>query len=82
MKKKDLVKLLENIDPEATVIVQTSNTMEQGQSLVEVKGADEYKTGKKETKRFRDEFDDEDPYYNSEVWNISGGKESVVLIRG
>lgn len=61
--------LLKN--PDMPVIVQTSNTMEQGQSKVDLKYI---RTGhyKKENRCFRDAFDYTN--YTSEVWSYA--KES------
>jgi hypothetical protein len=41
MKVKELIKQLKKMDPDATVIAQTHNTMEQGQENVELKSANE-----------------------------------------
>ncbi len=78
MKVKDVLKLLENCDQEAEVIVCSSN-FELNHAEVPVSMVHQYDTGSKEKQTFRDAFDGET--YDKEVYSIVGGKENVVLIR-
>jgi hypothetical protein len=76
MLAKELAKeLLKN--PDMPVIVQTSNTMEQGQSKVDLKYV---RTGhyKKVNKQFRDAFDGIN--YSSEIWGYAEHSDENAVI--
>lgn len=77
MKVKDLIEKLGEFDPDAVVIVTSSN-FELGGSDVEVSFAHQYDSGKCEVRTFMDAFDYE--RYDTKVYSIVGGNESVVLI--
>ena len=77
MKTKDLIKKLKELDPEAEVIVTSSN-FEQNHAKVLVTSVHQYNGGSKRQQAFRDAFDNET--YQKEVWSIIGGDLKVVLI--
>lgn len=77
MKNKDLIKELKKLDPEAEVIVTSSN-FEQNNAKVPVSFIHQYNEGSKKTQQFRDAFDYET--YNKEVVSIIGGDLKVILI--
>ncbi len=81
MNVKDLIAKLEKEDPKAIVILQTANTMEIGQELVELDSVQSSKTGGSRIKKCRDAFDDEGGPYDATVWNMFHGKKSVVALR-
>lgn len=67
MKAKDLIKILEK-NPEAEVIVTSSNTMEHGGRMIAVTSVNEM-TGTKKTQTCRDAFDG--GMYEQEFWGLS-----------
>lgn len=77
MKVKDAIKELQKLDPNATLIVTSSN-FELKYSKIKVSSIHQYDEGLVKKEGFRDAFDGEN--YSTEVWNIIGGKEKVVLI--
>lgn len=77
MKAKDLIKKLGEVDPEAEIIVSSSN-FELKNSRVSVTQVMPFETGKKETRGFYDAFDGIS--YEKEVWSVVGGNEKVVIL--
>lgn len=77
MKVKDLIKELEKMNPEAEVIISSSN-FELRNAFISDFHVTKYETGLKKKESFRDAFDGEE--YKKEVWNLSGGSESIILI--
>lgn len=77
MKVKDLIDKLKTMDQDAVVIVASDN-FELNGATVEVHYVHEHKGGSKENRIFRDAFDGET--YDKEVYSISGGIMTVVLI--
>jgi len=77
MKVKDLIKKLETLDQDATVIV-TSPNFELNGASVPVSFVHQYNEGSKKLQTFRDAFD----YvaYSTETWTIIGGKTPVVMM--
>ena len=75
MTVEDLIEKLKKEDPKATVLVVSSN-FELNHSDVELQNVWPSKTGKVETKTFRDAFDGES--YNAKVWSPIGGDKSIV----
>lgn len=77
MKIKDIIKKLQELDPEAEGIITSAN-FELNGATVPVSSIHQYKTGSVKTQKFRDAFDGD--YYNKEVYSIVGGKNKVVYI--
>jgi hypothetical protein len=77
MKVKDLIKALETVDPEATVIITSSNFELRG-AQIPVSYVHESKKGSKRIQGFRDAFDGDS--YDKETWSTIGGEESVIVI--
>lgn len=77
MKVKDLIEKLQKADPEATVIIKSSNFELKG-AEVPVSSVYGTKTGSKKIEGFVDYFDGES--YSKETWSSFGGEESIVHI--
>ncbi len=77
MKVKDAIKQLKKLDPEAVILVTSSN-FELNGAEVPLSYLHSYKTGTKQMRTFRDAFDGET--YQKEVWSIINGKLSVVTL--
>ena len=77
MKVKDLIEQLKGQDPEATVILTSSN-FELNGADVPLGGIFGSETGNKKVKTFRDAFDGES--YETEVWSPFGGNEKVISL--
>jgi hypothetical protein len=77
MKVKDLIEKLQGCDPEAVVLVRSSN-FELGGSEVEAKYVHESKEGSLSQKQCVDAFDY--TRYSTPVWSTIGGDKTVVSI--
>lgn len=75
MTVEDLIEKLKKEDPKAVVLLASSN-FELNNSDVELTHVWHSKTGKEETKTFRDAFDGDT--YNTKVWSTIGGDKSIV----
>lgn len=75
MKVKHLIEKLLKTDPEAEVIITSSN-FELNGADVPLGGLIESDKGSKKERTFRDAFDGE--IYSKEIWSISGGSLSVI----
>jgi hypothetical protein len=74
---KDLIEKLKEQDPNAEVIVKSSN-FELCGAYVPLDYISISNTGLKKKETFRDAFDG--CAYSTEVWKLSGGAESIVII--
>lgn len=70
-------KKLKELDPEAEVIVTSSN-FEHSYRKVPVTFVHQYNEGSKKQEQFRDAFDNEN--YKKEIWSVIGGDLKIVLI--
>jgi len=77
MKVKELIEKLRGQDPEATVIITSSN-FELNGADVPLSGIIGGEAGSKEIRTFRDAFDGET--YEKEVWSPYGGNEKVISL--
>jgi len=77
MKVKELIEKLKGQDPEATVIITSSN-FELNGADVPLSGVIGGESGSKHMKTFRDAFDNET--YEKEVWSPYGGQEKVISL--
>jgi hypothetical protein len=77
MKVKDLIENLKNVDPEATVILTSSN-FELSGAEVPLSGILTGESGSKKSQTFRDAFDGGS--YDKEVWSTFGGTEKVISL--
>lgn len=79
MKVKEAIKLLKEQDPEAEVVVTSSN-LEHKNNLVSAEHISSYNSGMKRVKEFNDAFDN--TAYSKPIWNLYTGSENVVFIDG
>lgn len=77
MKVKDLLKALVKENPEATVILQSSNVMEHGQANVEMTAIIASGTGKVTHTKHRDGFDNS--MYEGDVWTVYSDGDKLVV---
>lgn len=77
MKKKDLIKRLEKVDDNATILVTSMNPEHNG-STVELKSVVESSTASRKKEEFKDMMDY--TKYHQETWSIIGGDKKVVFL--
>jgi len=79
MKVKEAIKLLKEQDPEAELIITSSN-FELKNSMVSAKHIVGFNHGMEREVEFKDSFDQSG--YKKPVWNLFVGSENVVFIDG
>lgn len=77
MNVQELIKKLEALDPNAEVIITSSN-FELNGANVTLDWVSQYNTGKAKQERFRDAFDGD--HYTKKVWDITGGNTPIVYL--
>jgi hypothetical protein len=77
MNVQELIKKLEALDPNAQVVITSSN-FELGGANVSLSWLKQYNTGIEKQERFRDAFDGQS--YTKKVWDISGGNTPIVYL--
>ncbi len=77
MRNEELIKRLQQLDPNAEVVLVSSN-FELNNAIVSVECVSNYETALKTKKTFRDEFDGDN--YSKTVFKIMGGNQNIIFV--